>query len=118
MRRLSVLVAGTSMALALPAFAQSASQQPGVTGGSSGSNQSTPIIAQKMTKDLENEGFTKVQVMPESFLVRAHDKQGRPVMMIVNPDSVLAVTSIGGSNQPLSSNSGSGTNGAGKSTVQ
>jgi hypothetical protein len=30
--------------------------------------------------------------MPESFLVRAKDKRGNPVMMLVNPDSITAVT--------------------------
>ena len=30
--------------------------------------------------------------MPQSFLVRAKDKSGNPVMMVINPDSVLAVT--------------------------
>ena len=32
--------------------------------------------------------------MPESFLVRAKDRDGNPVMMVINPDSVLAVTEI------------------------
>lgn len=53
-------------------------------------------IAQQMKHDLEQSGFTDVTIMPESFLIRAHDKQGRPVMMVVNPDSVLAMTKMGG----------------------
>jgi hypothetical protein len=35
-------------------------------------------------------------VMPESFLVRAKDQQGNPVMMVINPDSFTEVTTIAG----------------------
>lgn len=56
--------------------------------------QSTPNapIQQQVKQDLSQEGFTNVQVMPESFLVRATDKSGNRIMMILNPDSVTAVT--------------------------
>ncbi len=30
--------------------------------------------------------------MPSSFLVRARDSQGNPVMMVINPDSLTEVT--------------------------
>jgi hypothetical protein len=30
--------------------------------------------------------------MPSSFMVRAKDAQGNPVMMVINPDSVTAIT--------------------------
>ncbi len=33
--------------------------------------------------------------MPESFLVRAKDKDGNPVMMVIKPDSFTAVTVAG-----------------------
>ncbi|MDJ0387838.1 hypothetical protein QMO56_06905 [Roseomonas sp. E05] len=52
-----------------------------------------------MKQDLEQAGFTNVRVMPQSFLVRANDKQGRPVMMVINPDSITAVTAVGGSSR-------------------
>jgi hypothetical protein len=32
--------------------------------------------------------------MPSSFLVRANDQDGNPVMMVVNPDSVTAITEV------------------------
>ena len=51
-------------------------------------------VAQKLQQDLEQSGFKNVHVMPESFLVRANDKDGHPVMMIVNPDSLTAVTQL------------------------
>jgi hypothetical protein len=44
--------------------------------------------------DLTKAGFTDVKVMPESFLVRAKDPKGNPVMMVINPDSFTEVTTI------------------------
>ena len=37
-------------------------------------------------------GFTDIRIMPSSFLVRAKDLAGNPVMMVVNPNSVTAIT--------------------------
>jgi len=49
-------------------------------------------ISQKLRNDLTNAGFTDIHIMPESFMVRAKDSQGNPVMMLINPDSVTAIT--------------------------
>jgi hypothetical protein len=38
-------------------------------------------------------------MMPSSFMVRAKDRDGNPVMMVINPDSVAAVTFQGGANR-------------------
>jgi hypothetical protein len=57
-----------------------------------GQNQSEQAIGQQLATDLEQAGFTDVKIMPRSFLVRAKDKNGNPVMMVINPDSVAAVT--------------------------
>ena len=77
-------------------------------------------VRQKITKDLTSDGYQDVRVIPDSFLVHAKNKQGDPVVMIINPDSVFAVTgtprqasasnpngtSSGGSSLGNSSNSG------------
>ena len=47
-----------------------------------------------MQDNLAKAGFTDIKVMPESFLVRAKDQQGNPVMMVINPDSFTEVTTI------------------------
>ncbi len=57
-------------------------------------------LVQKMRDDLAKAGFTDIQIMPSSFLVRAKDSAGNPVMMVINPDSVAAVTE---ESQPASS---------------
>ncbi|MGH6812304.1 MAG: hypothetical protein ACREDM_08170 [Methylocella sp.] len=47
--------------------------------------------AEQMRNGLQQSGFSQVQVMPESFLIRAKDPRGNPVEMIVRPDSFAAV---------------------------
>ncbi len=58
---------------------------------SQGQNSSTQI-RDKVQQNLSKAGFTDIKVMPESFLVRAKDPSGNLVMMVINPDSVTAVT--------------------------
>ncbi len=49
-------------------------------------------LSQRLRDDLAKAGFTDITIMPASFLVRAKDSQGNPVMMVVNPDSLTEVT--------------------------
>jgi hypothetical protein len=42
--------------------------------------------------------------MPQSFLVRAKDKSGDPVMMVINPDSMMPVTEYKGRNKAVTGN--------------
>jgi hypothetical protein len=58
--------------------------------------QNQQSMQSQVKSNLEHAGFTNVQVMPSSFLVRAKDKDGNPVMMVINPDSVTAVTEMSG----------------------
>jgi len=111
---------GLTLALALPAMAQPTNPQSfnnstmkseqqyhgnGQTNMTSGQNRMH--VRQQVKQDLQQAGFTNVQVMPESFLVRATDKHGRPVMMVINPDSITAVTEMGNGGQSGSASSGS-----------
>ena len=54
--------------------------------------QSPAHISQRLRNDLSKAGFTDIKIMPSSFLVRAKDSEGNPVMMVINPDSVAEVT--------------------------
>lgn len=85
-----ILAAGLTLALAAPAFAQQSE------GENPASGQNPANLRQQVRQNLSAAGFTDIKVMPESFLVRAKDKNGNPVMMIINPDSVTAVTALGG----------------------
>ncbi len=66
--------------------------------GSANSQNATPRmqapahVSQKLRDDLTKAGFTNITIMPSSFLVRAKDSQGNPMMMVINPDSVTEVT--------------------------
>jgi hypothetical protein len=106
---------GTTPATSQPSGSTSSSTLPGTstTLGSTGTTSVSPgasftqsPIAQQMKSDLEKSGFKNVRIMPESFLVRAEDPQGHPVMMVVNPDSVTAITALGVSGSGSSSTGG------------
>jgi hypothetical protein len=58
--------------------------------------QNPQMIQQQVRDNLEEAGFTDIHIMPSSFLVRAKDRAGNPVMMVINPDSVTAVTELPG----------------------
>jgi hypothetical protein len=49
-------------------------------------------LSQRLRNDLAKAGFTDITIMPSSFLVRAKDSQGNPVMMVINPDSLTELT--------------------------
>jgi hypothetical protein len=54
-------------------------------------------IANEIRSNLESAGFKNIKLMPSSFIVRAEDKNGNPVMMVLNPDSITSVTEINSS---------------------
>jgi hypothetical protein len=58
----------------------------------SADSQAPAHLSQKLHDDLSRAGFTDITIMPSSFLVRAKDSQGNPVMMVINPDAFTEVT--------------------------
>ena len=48
-------------------------------------------IGRALRAELTKSGFTNINIVPTSFMVRATDSQGNPVMMVVSPDSVTAI---------------------------
>lgn len=103
----TLLALGLCVGFALPAAAQQTPAAPAAPASgqqpSASKNESGMAIQAKLTQDLGKAGFTNVEVMPESFLVRAKDKDGRAVMMVINPDSITSVTAM---NQPANGQSG------------
>ena len=53
-------------------------------------------LRQQMTADMQKAGFTDVRVRPDSFLVQAKDKNGTPVTMLIDPNSVTEVVAMNG----------------------
>jgi hypothetical protein len=74
--------------------AQTTSPAPGSANDQNAqpANQAPTHMTQRLRDDLSKAGFTDIKIMPSSFLVRAKDSQGNPVMMVINPDSVTEVT--------------------------
>lgn len=99
--------------LTMPALAQTnGTPTPGSTGGQSEANgqnaaatntdqnaiyngnsngQAAMHIGDALRADLTKAGYTDINIMPTSFMVRAKDSQGNPVMMAISPDSVTAI---------------------------
>lgn len=106
------------LAFTLPAAAattsnNTTSQSSNSTAATSqNSANTTPRIAAKLRSNLQQAGFTDIRVVPQSFLVRAKDRQGNPAMMVVTPDSFTMVTamdsSVNGGSQSATSNTNSG----------
>lgn len=56
------------------------------------SAQNAQSIPQELKKQLRDEGFSNVEIVPGSFLVSAKDKDGNPVQMVVGPHSITMLT--------------------------
>jgi hypothetical protein len=98
--RLSVLAAGTALLLVpAAAFAQSnttpANTAP-ATQSDSNQNSATAVPLRTHVRDmLQSSGFSDIRIMPSSFMIRAKDQDGNPVVMSVSPDSVTEVAELG-----------------------
>ncbi|MGA7384894.1 MAG: PRC-barrel domain-containing protein [Methylocella sp.] len=85
--KMSILAAGTALLLAQAASAQTTARPS----SPNAQNQNAKDAQQQIKTDLQQSGFSDVKVMAESFMVRAKDKSGNPIIMIINPDSVSEV---------------------------
>jgi hypothetical protein len=91
---------------------------PNTAAGSSAQDQKNSAanepLRQQVRDNLAKAGFTDIRIMPTSFMVRAKDQSGNPVMMVINPDSFTEVTAISPNNNndnnkpPNNSNSAAG----------
>jgi hypothetical protein len=83
-RTLVVLLLGSGFAGSALAAMDSAQTTPDA--------QAPAHMSQKLHDDLSKAGFTDINIMPASLLVRAKDSQGNSVMMLINADSMTEVT--------------------------
>ncbi|RYB01336.1 hypothetical protein [Lichenibacterium ramalinae] len=97
-----LLISGCSLALltgVVGAQAQSADKGPVVQNSqamaTADQDGAKPIaIRQQIQDQMTKAGYTEVTVTPSSFYVRAKDKKGDPVAMVIGPDSVMEVTEM------------------------
>jgi len=105
----ALLVAGLSqVALAQTSTQESQpsnplSNQPSTSAQSTQTPQNVP---QSLRQQLTSAGFTDVNIVPSSVLITAKDRNGRPVMMRITPNSMFFLTEVPVAN---SSTTGAGT---------
>ena len=114
--RLPLLAAGTALLLCTTAaIAQNNAPNKSTASPSAGSTDtsttSTTPLRDNIRGMLQRSGFSDIRIMPSSFMIRAKDQQGDPVIMSVSPDSVTEISELG-----TSGASGPGDNGANAST--
>jgi hypothetical protein len=93
MRRMLILIL-VPLGWALPASAQNsppdqAAQQAPACQAPSGQS-----IGQNIRSDLARAGYRDIQMVPDSFVVRAKDPTGVSVMMVLSPNSITVVTEV------------------------
>jgi hypothetical protein len=90
------LAAAIAIVSASTAFAQGSpnAPAPNPSANQGPQAQTKQPIRQQVQNDLAQAGYTDIKIMPESFLVRAKDKSGNPVMMVINPDSITSITEV------------------------
>jgi len=66
----------------------------GANAGATGqtANPGSMRMADKLRTDLSKAGYTDITIRPSGFMIRAKDSQGNPVMMMISPDSVTAIS--------------------------
>ncbi len=97
------LIAAASLLVCFPALAQNVTNSPPQQDAQTAAPQdqgaqpdqgqsATAEIAQQIKSNLEQAGFKNIKLVPSAFIVRAEDQNGNPVVMVVNPDSITAVS--------------------------
>jgi hypothetical protein len=98
--KMSIIAAGTALLLTQAASAQTTARPSSPNAQAQAQaqaqapqqqNQQVQDPQQQIKTDMQQSGFSDVKVMAESYLVRAKDKSGNPIIMIINPDSVSEV---------------------------
>ncbi len=64
--------------------------------------QNTLLTIAKLKQDLQDAGFTDIQILSDSFTVQAKDKDGNPAIMTITPNSIVAFEAMQQSRQARS----------------
>ena len=106
------ILLATTAALALSSAAWAASDQ-------ANGDQSNPRMRQQLTQMLQKSGYSDIRVAPSSFVVRAKDQDGNPVVMSISPDSFTEMTAVSGNARNRAGNTANtvGSNNGGQTYV-
>lgn len=107
-----LLCSGAAQAAENSASSQNSQTAPAnqQTNVNSANQQQSLATAQKLKQDLQNAGFTNVNVMAEAFVVRAKTKNGDPVVMTIGPNGFEAVEALPVRNTNISGGAAAGPN--------
>ena len=118
----SILLASAAiLALAPAAMAQSSNSassnsasQPNTTQNQSDNSTSAQPkhLRANLRNALEKAGYQDIKVAPTSFMVRARDNDGNPVVMAISPDSFTEVADVGNNNNAPSTTATVNSNGS------
>ena len=109
-----------TFALASPALAQTQDEMPmgnrpqstagaaSQEGSSSATKSKALLTINKLKQDLQKAGFSDVQVLADSFVVQAKDKEGNPTVMTLSPGGVFAISAISEGNRQKEANARTG----------
>ena len=103
MRKLLVSTVVT-LAWVVPALAQDASRdaptQAAAASAAHGQqvvvNQDAQSFEQRVQQRLTQAGFSNIEMVPTSILIRAMDRDGNPVMLALSPDSLSELLDVSG----------------------
>jgi hypothetical protein len=97
-----------SLAWVAPALAQDAPSQAAAAGSAAHGqqdvvNQGAQSFEQRVQQRLRQAGFSNIEMVPTSILVRAMDRDGNPVALALSPESLTELLEV-----PGGQNDGSG----------
>jgi hypothetical protein len=88
------LMAGLATASAADSTANAANSSKDADAMKSADQLHHTNLRQELQDQLTKAGYSQVTIMPSSFYVRAKDKKGEPVAMVIGPDSFSEVTDL------------------------
>lgn len=88
MRSIVIPAVAAAAMFTLPAFAQEDSSSNGTQASSEQSQEMRAMSQQKLRSSLEEAGFSDVQVLDTTYLVRAKTKEGEDIIMFLNPPNM------------------------------
>ena len=88
--RFPIAAITATLLLAHTAFAQNPPSDGNQAAGPEDEPNTTQVQQSRIERILQGAGFTDIEMMPTTFLVRAKNQDGKPVLMVVDPISMTA----------------------------
>jgi hypothetical protein len=93
MRKFYIPVVAAACLFTVPALAAT-STTGATTGAPAKPAPDSAQIQEALQQDLTKAGYTDIRIVPGSFFVRAKDKQGNEIEMMIRPHSMTEITAV------------------------